>query len=167
MWVDDIFAHYAKYTGTFRYGDCFAVILKEEYYVRQGTSTNCSLAISSYLLCEVPAPRDDTLPQMPVVKANWSVDVLQCPSHHLTHTFLACDDNTQCWAEKYDTSRPCGAPLTSLPPSFSCANGHQHIPYTLVCDHRSDCSDNSDETFCKFPACPSLQLHRCANGQVS
>ncbi|PVD35478.1 hypothetical protein C0Q70_02441 [Pomacea canaliculata] len=71
MWVDDIFAHYAKYTGTFRYGDCFAVILKEEYYVRQGTSTNCSLAISSYLLCEVPAPRDDTLPQMPVVKANW------------------------------------------------------------------------------------------------
>nr|KAG5711572.1 hypothetical protein BaRGS_016754 [Batillaria attramentaria] len=41
----------------------------------------------------------------------------------------------------------------------------QHVPYTLVCDFRSDCSDASDESFCVYPPCPASQSLNCGNKQ--
>ena len=90
-----------------------------------------------------------------------------CPSGHLTHIFLACDVITLCWA-RHDvtfgvrpeswalpTSQSCPVQLgmTSLPPSFPCGSEEQRVPYSLVCDHRRDCLDGSDETFCTFLSC--------------
>ncbi|XP_025107404.1 uncharacterized protein LOC112572091 [Pomacea canaliculata] len=104
---------------------------------------------------------------MPVLlTANWSVDVLQCPSLHYTHTFLACDVKSECWADKYDNSKTCSTPLSSRPPLFSCINEIQRVPYSLVCDHRSHCSDDSDEKFCIFPSCPrKTNVFECDNKQ--
>ena len=78
-----------------------------------------------------------------------------CQKGHVTHTLLACDQSSDCWL---DTSGghsardgvKCSAPLRPLPPSFGCGERGQYVPYTLVCDHRPDCFDGTDEHFCVF-----------------
>ena len=103
-----------------------------------------------------------------------------CPSEHLTHSFLACDVVTSCWAEgdvtvslhsqswAVPTSQSCRALLVmaSLPPSFSCQSKRQHVPYNVVCDHRRDCLDGSDETFCAFQPCQWDTQFQCLSKQV-
>ncbi|KAK7496718.1 hypothetical protein BaRGS_00012125, partial [Batillaria attramentaria] len=96
-----------------------------------------------------------------------------CPDKHLTHSFLACDVNSACFADSSDynsdlwwgrpSSASCPAPMTSLPPSFTCENGWQLVPYSLVCDYRHDCQDRSDETFCPFTACTGTASIRCGD----
>ena len=104
---------------------------------------------------------------------------VHCRSGHVTHTFLACDVATFCWTEGKFTvslrpetwalpmSQSCPAKLTSLPPSFLCQSEKQHVPYTLVCDHRLHCLDSSDEKFCKYPPCQIEFQFQCLNKQVS
>lgn len=163
--MDETFAHYIPHDIYFSLGVCFMFFSTRE--TRHVMSQSCSVASSSSFICEAPGSDEETLVQMPVsIEARWSVSVLRCPSHYYTHTFLACDVSSHCWATKFDTSR-CEAPLTPLPPFFTCANEIQRVPYTLVCDHRPDCNDRSDESFCVFPACPSKNFYRCANSQVS
>ena len=102
----------------------------------------------------------------PPVHAWVNMSVVTCPARHVTRQFLACDVKANCWSQ--DTSgyndedrkswavpsrHSCQAPLTSLPPSFLCTVGRQRVPYTLLCDHRHDCVDGSDEDFCHFPPC--------------
>ena len=103
-----------------------------------------------------------------------------CPSGHLTHAFLACDVSTFCWAGSkvtfnllpelwaLPTSQSCKpqVAMTSLPPSFPCESDGRRVPYSLVCDHRQDCADGSDETFCTFLPCQWQSQHQCANKQV-
>ena len=98
-----------------------------------------------------------------------------CPLGHLTHAFLACDEKTVCVQDGYVSggascsAAAAAAPpaLKPLPPSFACDNGVQRVPYTLVCDHRPDCSDGSDESFCVFPPCDIDKPFHCGNRQVS
>ena len=91
---------------------------------------------------------------------------VQCPSRHFTHSFLACDVSSACWGRGYGAAFSCTAPLVPTPPSFTCKNDIQHVPYTLVCDHRPDCGDNSDEDFCHFPPCDVINEFECGNQQV-
>ena len=91
---------------------------------------------------------------------------VECPDGHMTHVYLACDVHSTCFALDSSTSVSCPAPLTPLPPSFTCNNGVQHVPYTLVCDHCSDCSDRSDERFCVFTPCNVTSQFQCRNQQV-
>ena len=91
---------------------------------------------------------------------------VECPDGHMTHVYLACDIHSACFALDFSTSVSCRAPLTPLPPSFTCNNGVQHVPYTLVCDHRADCSDRSDERFCVFTPCNVTSHFQCRNQQV-
>ena len=103
-----------------------------------------------------------------------------CSSGHVTHTFLACDVSAFCWAGRdvtfsllpefwaLPTSQSCPTPqsMTSLPPSFPCGSEEQRVPYSLVCDHRRDCADGSDETFCTFRPCQWQSQVQCLNKQV-
>ena len=103
-----------------------------------------------------------------------------CPDGHVTHMFMTCDMATFCWAEgeitlnsdpdswALPTSQSCPARLveTSLPPSFRCQSEKQHVPYSLVCDHRQDCLDGSDETVCVFLPCQQQFQFQCLNRQV-
>ena len=105
--------------------------------------------------------------------------LLACPMGHVTHTFLSCDELSLCWATgdvtfshqsevwAVPTSVSCPAPLdvAVLPPSFPCRSVEQRVAYSLVCDHRPDCQDDSDETFCHFPPCSPTQF-ACLNKQV-
>ncbi|KAK7474678.1 hypothetical protein BaRGS_00034102 [Batillaria attramentaria] len=87
----------------------------------------------------------------------------KCPANHSTHNFLLCDKHSACWL---DESGDCTAAVTPLPPSFSCADQIERVPYTLVCDYRKDCSDESDETFCAFPDCALIYPFQCLSGEV-
>ena len=90
---------------------------------------------------------------------------VSCPKKHVTHSFLACDLPSACWltsngifvsteeGKDIPLASSCPINMTSLPPSFLCTSGVQRVPYTLVCDHRADCQDNSDEDFCHYAAC--------------
>ena len=97
-----------------------------------------------------------------------------CPSGHWTHTLLACDPLTDCWPRGAfrqssgsdgveNTTSSCGSVLSTL---FTCRNGAEHVPYSLVCDHSQDCLDASDEDFCLFPSCSGSEQFKCTNRQV-
>ncbi|KAL8589163.1 hypothetical protein ACOMHN_052501 [Nucella lapillus] len=45
---------------------------------------------------------------------------------------------------------------------FGCSDGAGTVQYTLVCDFRQDCLDNSDESFCEHPLYTGFL---CSNGQ--
>ena len=103
-----------------------------------------------------------------------------CGGRHLTHMLLACDALVFCWAGgdvtfshhsdtwASPTSKTCPVPLVGLPlpPSFPCRSLEQRVPYSLVCDHRPDCLDGSDETFCHFLPCSNFSHFQCHNKQV-
>ncbi|XP_070206294.1 G-protein coupled receptor GRL101-like [Littorina saxatilis] len=42
------------------------------------------------------------------------------------------------------------------------STGSQRVPYSLVCDHRQQCADSSDETFCVFAPCSGSDPLQCA-----
>ena len=97
-----------------------------------------------------------------------------CPSGHWTYRFLACDIQSFClrWhrnsgqisgSESRSLTSLCQSPLSEL---FTCRNGLEHVPYSLVCDHRQDCLDFSDEDFCVHPSCSSSLQFECSNKQV-
>ena len=106
----------------------------------------------------------------------YPVDHVVCLEGHVTHALFACDARTSCWAERHHvevdlTGSPvegsCPAPVAPLPPYFRCQRGLQVVAYTVLCDHREDCADGSDEDFCVYPACqPSTEI-MCNNKQVS
>ena len=97
-----------------------------------------------------------------------SVAVVTCFSGHVVHNFLACDLSSDCLLTRRSWGRySCSSDLEPPPPSFSCQSKLQVVPYTLVCDHRHDCSDNSDEDFCVFPMCDPYTTSDCGNSQAS
>ena len=176
MWkhMDGTIAHY---TGNMPAGqvavpDC--AFLEEDKitkYQRQ------KLYFASYL-CEHPVTRNNTTTvtrrkrviQLSEIRSEeiWlnNSSFITCPDAHVTHLFLACDVHSACFALDSRASVSCPAPRTPLPPSFTCNDGVQHVPYTLVCDHRSDCSDRSDERFCVFTPCNVTSQFQCRNQQV-
>ena len=103
-----------------------------------------------------------------------SLPHVMCPSGHWTYGFLACDIKSSCWRRHRNSGRSSGSEsrsLTSLCQSplselFTCRNGLEHVPYSLVCDHSQDCLDFSDEDFCVHPSCSSSLQFECSNKQV-
>ena len=143
---------------------------------------------SMYHLCEFPTTQNGTesrhsesvvtisAPRQNDVVPSW----VSCPTGHLTHTFLACLVHSACWAGDdvtYGSARDfwdipsyttCPAPLSLLPPSYACASRGDRVPYTFVCDHLRDCSDNSDESFCQHQPCGGTSPLQCGDiSQVS
>ena len=74
--------------------------------------------------------------------------LLKCPKHHVTHSFLACDVRSDCLAESHQSCTYDGKV-----PMMPCDDGVEQVPMTLVCDHREDCTDGSDELDCVYPRC--------------
>ena len=97
-----------------------------------------------------------------------------CPSGHWTHEFLACDVQSACWQQdsyrpwsggktRGGMTSPCQFPFSEM---FTCTSGMVHVPFSLVCDHIQDCSDNSDEHFCVHPSCTETWQFQCYNKAV-
>ena len=90
-----------------------------------------------------------------------------CPAGHITHQFMSCDPLSLCWARDQQSVPSCQTSLNPRPPMFTCTGETEHVPYSLVCDHRVDCRDHSDEDFCTYPEslCHGASFH-CGNMQV-
>ena len=96
---------------------------------------------------------------------------VKCPDGHVTHAFLACDMQSACWQDRQESvesevwgvpsTASCPAPMTSLPAMFTCSSGGQRVSYSMVCDHRPQCGDGSDESFCVFPPCSATTPMQC------
>ena len=174
----------AKYVHGFStQKSCAAYECKLMYYVGMWDCQMVSTYTSHYL-CEFEDPVKDLTETLgtsiaPLVRPGNKVSaphVTECPLGHVTHSFLACDPSSTCWAssesltpESFDLHDVpsyawCSAKeLTSRPPAYACATGGGRVPYTWVCDHRQDCSDNSDEGFCRHPPCGGHAPLQCGN----
>ena len=185
QWVDNSIAYYTRHLaegvmhpacGAFPEGNVTLAELGE-----------CNRATTAHYLCELPPPSHGHPTEEQTTTSNHlqlsrpanqtfpSIFHATCPKGHVTHNFLACDVTSACWAENYASSSDtweaagrdsCDAPLTSLPPSYACGGGRERVPYSLVCDHRDDCPDGSDEQFCVFPQCSGSSQLQCNNQQV-
>ncbi|XP_025079160.1 uncharacterized protein LOC112555144 [Pomacea canaliculata] len=189
LWCDGTVAHFIQIKALnlkllseacARTPDSFMKILLGEENLMVTTCEDKYLI--SLHLCEIP----ETSSKYPDVRAPDSVQprsrdfkpgYILCPANHFTHVFLACDVTSNCWSKTDGATYSCSPPLTSLPPLFECADVQQSVPYTLVCDHRADCLDGSDENFCVFPPCDldspfqcsgrrCVQVDERCNGQV-
>ena len=96
----------------------------------------------------------------------FTVPCTRCPDGHHTHKAFACYQQSACWAGGRDVTSCQLTEFSPLPPSFECTDGFWQVPYSLVCDHHSDCSDTSDEDFCTFPKCDVKEHVDCLNNQV-
>ena len=123
-----------------------------------------------YILCEIkPAmdtPVSATSVQLTDVTSQPGSKLVECPSGHVTHDFLACDLKSNCFVHDVSSSFSCQTLFVSFPPHFACADGTGYVPYSLVCDYRQDCRDNSDEGFCVVRPCVLAGMFECDNGQV-
>ena len=84
-----------------------------------------------------------------------------CSEGHVTHAFLSCDLKSRCGQSVciYMTGITTSKGIMAM---FTCSFDDVTIPYTLVCDFRTDCHRGSDESFCKHPVCDGFT---CTNGQ--
>ena len=94
-----------------------------------------------------------------------------CPRGHLTHAFLSCDQKSRCGrARCYFNKRTRSTGEVTFADEqsvdtvamYTCSSGDTELSYSLLCDFRQDCADNSDESFCYHPPCTEFT---CTNGQ--
>ena len=129
----------------------------------------CEKPIGKAFVCEKKLKAEKrTGLQMPVLPRNVESQVVPfstCPAGHVTHNFLSCDLQAVCMPNHTSSISFCGSSLLPPPPMFKCSSQMEHVPYPLVCDHRPDCRDHSDENFCIFRSC-SGESFQCGNKQV-
>ncbi|KAK7482845.1 hypothetical protein BaRGS_00025878, partial [Batillaria attramentaria] len=178
QWTDGTVAYYVTMRGSMQLRPACGLFQNSEFYRGRGrfrvTIESCSQVFSAHVLCELDStttasPEQSAEPSRVVIPKSSqhtsNITAVQCPKGHLTHTFLACDIHSACFVERPGVSATCRAPLSPLPPSFTCASEVQLVPYTLVCDYRPDCNDGSDEDFCVFPPCDVDKPLKCGNQQ--
>ena len=94
-----------------------------------------------------------------------------CAEGHVTHAFLSCDLKSRCGQSKcnfYKETRLVVEVISATHHSvdtvamYSCSSVDTELSYSLLCDFRQDCADNSDESFCHHPACTQFT---CTSGQ--
>ncbi|KAL8610881.1 hypothetical protein ACOMHN_056736 [Nucella lapillus] len=143
------FSGYPPYCAAFRQGE------------RHLTYISCSRHLKASYLCEVKKPEQTsslhrgTISPFPFPSASVldHAHMSPCGKKGSTYSFLQCDRLTQCYGATLEEMQVCLERRQDVnETSFTCANG-QVVHYSLVCDHRLDCDDGSDEDFCRFLPC--------------
>ena len=107
--------------------------------------------------------------QFPVQQINQTLVV--CPEGHATHAFLSCDPKSRCGQTRCHFVQGTNAISDVISAThhsvdtvamYSCSSIDTELSYSLLCDFRQDCADNSDESFCHHPACTQFT---CTSGQ--
>ena len=134
----------------------------------------CGRSCTRHFVCEKPA-LSQKLFSSPSVKYTFDQQSLPafrqsdramvlCPEGHVTHLFFSCDpesrfeNDPEYLKEGSSASKPFAYTLVL----YSCFSGDAEVSYSLLCDLRHDCADNSDEAFCYYPVCTDFS---CPDGQ--
>ena len=167
MWSDKTVIYSTDYTPYWEYS-CYRDLGKTRNFVEYAT-----------FVCEKGTEQKDV--SQPVEFLLYSESsfsfhltrqtLVTCPEGHATHAFLSCDPKSRCGqTECYFSTRTreISSPISASRHSvhtvtmFSCTSSDTEVSYSLLCDFRQDCEDNSDESFCYQPPCAELS---CTNGQ--
>ena len=109
--------------------------------------------------------------QSPLTSQQFSQPVVLCTEGHVTLSFLSCDPKSRCGTTAcsfalgtQSFSEVISAALHPVDHvvMYACSSGYREVSYSLLCDFRQDCEDNSDESFCYHPTCKGFS---CPNGQ--
>ena len=129
---------------------------------RQLKVIKCDTFLKAEYLCEVPTHTvQQSQPQqqlpVPAKPASTIAGMIECPNQEATRHFLGCD--TSSGGRNSPDTPPCPQDRRDLDSLwFQCRDNSGCVPYTLVCDHRQDCADGSDEDFCVFQPCDWSQF---------
>ena len=139
------------------------------------TVIQCDRILDAHFLCEMSADTDQQsesgqgssislpVPSHPAFAARGMVE---CQDHSASRQFLGCD--TRSGRRDSPDTPPCPHDRRDLDSLwFQCRDNSGCVPYTLVCDHRQDCADGSDEDFCHFTPCSRAQFACSDDRQVS
>ncbi|PVD29176.1 hypothetical protein C0Q70_11773 [Pomacea canaliculata] len=169
QWIDGTMAHYIQVEEPDLYFDTSACFIMQFGYNVILSYVKCNKNYTVKLVCESPknnaSQKSQTFPTLPVVNEIETPDSIQnasfvkCLNKQISVDFLSCAKESNCDVDNYISF--CEIPGKQQLPMFNCDNT-QTIPYTLVCDYRSDCVDGSDERFCKFSVCEEFA---CNNQQ--
>ena len=167
MWSDKTTAVYLNLTFTdARWPHCasFLGAVNESLSI-----VPCDLELQASYLCEIVKLKTGTSAGIIFpTPSDWTTESMaKCPLGHVTHNFLACDVKSNCFEGTNHRSVGCLKGLVRSGPYFTCRNQVERVPFSLVCDYKADCCDESDEDFCQFPACEGRKLYMCANTQVN
>ena len=143
----------------------------------------CNILREADLLCEIPIKsrqpselRPYIIIAVPAKPAFTIPGMIGCQDRSDTRHFLGCDVSSG-GRDSPDTP-PCPHDRRDLDSLwFQCRDNSCCVPYTLVCDHRQDCADGSDENFCVFQPCDASEslcddekqvgaLFTCQNSQL-
>ncbi|KAK7107085.1 hypothetical protein V1264_015062 [Littorina saxatilis] len=105
----------------------------------------------------------ETIPLQYPENRQWPVPLATCSDGKIVLSFLPCGSLSRDTyvSESVISGSAQNEMNKERGPYFECRSGVQHLPYTLVCDHRHDCADNSDEDFCQFPPCTGDTPLKC------
>ncbi|KAK7506138.1 hypothetical protein BaRGS_00002860 [Batillaria attramentaria] len=167
QWTDGTIAYYRAIRNINIWPSCF-VLSAQNYKNRMDMKPCGKNAPYSNYMCSMDqdstgeGASDLSTPEIQMSTDNSNeYKQVRCPSGHMTHDFLACDVKSACW----ERESSCEVPLSPLPPTFMCDNQVERVPYTLVCDFRADCSDDSDEEFCVYQQCAEKEPFYCNDKQ--
>ena len=170
MWSDDTLAIFLSIIGSSSgVAAPYCAMMEAGNANHTLSAVACDQKLKGSFLCELHAgpTSDDALTpvQFPAL-SSWSLSprMASCDHNHITHSFLACDPKANCSAVDLASSISCSeGRFSPAVPFFTCRNGVERVPFSLVCDHRADCCDSSDEDFCQFPACLRRKQFYCKN----
>ena len=121
-------------------------------------------------ICQFTAGKDGSLltdlPHISFPSSTQKQQLMRCSNNEVTHAFLFCFPHNVC-GQQHVTACPGTIKLTNSDDAtwvfpFTCGDGTTQLSYTLLCDFRQDCPDNSDESFCRHPPCDAFA---CSSGQ--
>ena len=179
MWSDKTIIYNANHLALWCSG-----YREDEYYVFHTFDSKLKIEMRvnyDKFVCEKRAVHEDVFvspsadfspgPKSPVTFQQTRQTLVICPEGHVTHAFLSCDWKSRCgqtvcyfvtktsYILEASSADHLAAATVAL---YSCSSGNTDVSYSLLCDFRQDCADNSDESFCYHPPCTGFT---CTNGQ--
>ncbi|KAL8570215.1 hypothetical protein ACOMHN_029915 [Nucella lapillus] len=171
QWIDNTVVYSLPSTSIIKSEECtfLCSIPSGEKATFAFRTYDCTEQTMSEIMCSMEVLSTYTSARRPSLAMLFSPPIphnhlTTCPGKHVTHDFLACDVKSNCFDSGFRFDEICRAPMTPLPPLFTCTNEMEQVSYTLVCDFRPNCQDSSDEDFCVFPKCTSKEFD-CGNKQ--
>ncbi|KAL8562040.1 hypothetical protein ACOMHN_031811 [Nucella lapillus] len=159
QWSDKTIAYFMSihYPSKAVYPPYCAVFEVGRHYL---TVSSCNSPMPANYLCEMEFQEKEFSQHLEIVlptpsrRASTLSQMTECPNNDTTYTFLQCNWGSHCYGDGENEINQCLREYPQVGETmFTCTSQTQQVHYTLVCNHRPDCTDGSDEDFCVQPPC--------------